>query len=323
MTAKRWSKPMTTNASEAQPPQEKPWFLSQLFKTLLITGSINLILWGGVITALPFFGPEIENLLFPSIKKIQTLRSELDRVHVIQDEKSKALTTLTDQAQKELATLKESLNKLSDQVKALQDRVATPAASLAISGSSEIVTQWNSLLKHFSNGDPFEEQLHALNPFIAGNKDILMAAHELVNVASKKTRPFEKLTADLVLIKEKLVSAKHSNDNNSSDSKSNSWIDGLWEKAKGHISFERTDQAAIKAASPSTKETLIKATEAAISLIDKHQFNAAIKAIKEQQALSKTIFDQWLSDAEMRLSVEQKVEVLRQQLTPLLNKKVN
>ncbi len=314
---------MTTDTNQTHIPTEQPWFLSQLFKTLLITGAINLILWGGLITALPFFGPEIENLLFPSIKKIQTLRSELDRVHVIQDEKSKALTALTDQTQKELATLKESLNKLSDQVKALQDRVSTPAASLVVSGSSEIVTKWNALLKHFSNGDPFEGQLHALNPFIAGNKDILMATHELVNVASKKTVPFSKLGAELAAIKEKLVSAKHSNDNNPTDAKGNSWIDGLWEKAKSHISFERIDQAAIKAASPSTKETLIKAIETAVSLIEKHQFAAAVKTIKEQQTLAKTIFDQWLIDADMRLSVEQKIEVLRQRLTPLLNKKVN
>jgi hypothetical protein len=315
---------MTTDAHKTHIPTEQPWFLSQLFKTLLITGAINLILWGGLITALPFFGPEIENLLFPSIKKIQTLRSELDRVHVIQDEKSKALSALTDQTQRELATLKESLNKLSDQVKALHDRVSTPVASLAVSGSSEIVTQWNSLLKHFSNGDPFEAQLQALNPFIAGNKDVLMAVRELVNVASKKTVPFGKLAADLVTIKEKLVRAKHSNDNNPPiEEKNNSWVDGLWEKAKSHISFERTDHAAIKAASPSTKEALIKAIEMALSLIEKHQFAAAIKLIKEQQQITKTIFDQWLVDAEVRVSVEQKVEVLRQKLTPLLNKKVN
>ena len=315
---------MTIDTSETQPPEEKHWFFSQLFKTLLITATINLILWGGVITALPFFGPEIEDLLFPSIKKIHTLRSELDRVHVIQEEKSKALTALTDQTEKELAVLKESINKLSDQVKVLQDRVSTSNASLAVSGSSQIVTQWNSLLKNFTNGDPFEVQLQALNPFIAGNKDILMAAHDLVNVASKKTRTLKKLTEDLVLIREKLVNAKHSDNNTpSADAHSNSWIGGLWEKAKSHISFERTDQAAIKAASSSTKETLIKTTEAAISLIEKQQFEAAIKTIKEQQALSKTIFDQWLSDADMRLSVEQKVDILRQRLTPLLNKKVN
>lgn len=315
---------MTTDTNSAQPQQEKSWFLSQLFKTLLITGALNLILWGGVIAALPFFGPEIENLLFPSIKKIQTLRSELDRVHVIQDEKSKALSALTDRTQRELATLNESLNKLSDQVKALHDRVSAPVESLAVSGSSEIVTQWNSLLKHFSEGDSFEAQLHALDPFIAGNKDVLMAVHELVNIASKKTVPFGKLAADLLIIKEKLVSAKHSNDNNPPlDTKNNSWVDGLWEKAKSHISFERTDQAAIKAVSPSTKDTLIKAIETTISLIEKHQFDAAIKTIKEQQELAKTIFDQWLMDAEMRISVEQKIEVLRQKLTPLLTKKVN
>ncbi|MDP4725018.1 MAG: hypothetical protein NWS47_01835 [Alphaproteobacteria bacterium] len=315
---------MTVQNKETQPQEENHWFVSQLFRTLLITGAINLILWGGVITALPFFGPEIENILFPSIKKIQVLRSELDRVHLIQDEKSKALATLTDQTQKELATLNESLNKLSDQVKALHDRVSIPTAGLAVSGSSEIVAQWNSLLEHFSNGDPFIEQLRALDPFIAKRKDILEAAHELINAASKKTRPFKKLTADLVVIKEKLVRSKHTNDNNpSTNTKDQSWIDSLWEKAKSHISFERTDQAAIKAASPSTKETLIKTIEEAISLIEKHQFDAAIKTIKEQQAISKTIFDRWLSDADVRLSVEQKVETLRQRLTPLLTKKVN
>ena len=315
---------MTTDTNKTHIPTEKSWFLSQLFKTLLITGAINLILWGGVITALPFFGPEIENLLFPSIKKIQALRSELDRVHVIQDEKSKALSVLTDQTQRELAALKDSLNKLSDQVKELHDRLSTPVASLVVSGSSEIVTQWNSLLKHFSSGAPFEAQLNALNPFIAGNKDVLMAVHELVNVASKKTVPFGKLAADLITIKEKLVSAKHSNDNNPPlDAKNNSWIDGLWEKAKSQILSERTDQATIKAASSSAKDTLIKTIETALSLIEKHQFAAAIKSIKEQQEIAKTIFDQWLVDAEMRVSVEEKVEVLRQKLTPLLNKRVN
>lgn len=315
---------MTEQINESQAPQEKHWFLSQLFKTLLITATINLVLWGGFITALPFFGQEIENLLFPSIKKIQNLRSELDRVHMIQEEKSKALTTLSDQTHKEIAALRESLNTLSDQVKALQDRVSTPTAILTTPRSSKIVNQWNALLKHFTNGDSFEEKLQALNPFIAGNKDVLVAAQELVKVASKKTRPFSQLSADLLIIKEKLIRAKHSNDNQEfTGSKSNSWLDDLWERTKSHISFERTDQAAIKAASLSTKEILIKTIEAAISLIEQHQFEAAIKTIKEQKALAKTIFDQWISDADTRFSIEQKIEVLRQKLTPLLNQKVN
>lgn len=315
---------MTEQANEIQVPQEKHWFLSELFKTLLITATINLILWGGFVAALPFFGPEIENLLFPSIKKIQNLRSELDRVHLIQEEKSKALTTLTDQTHKEISELRESLNKLSDQVKALQDRVATPTATLTTPGSSKLVNQWNTLLKHFANGDSFEEQLHALNPFITGNKDVLLAVHELVNVASKTTRPFSQLSADLLVIKEKLIQAKYSNDNKEpASSKNTSWLGDLWEKTKSHISFERTDQAAIKAASLSTKETLIKTIETAVTQIEQHQFEAAIKTIKEQKTLAKTIFDQWLTDADIRFSIEQKIEILRQKLTPLLNQKVN
>ena len=314
---------MTIDNDETQLPQEKPWFLSQLFKTLLITGSINLILWGGVITALPFFGPEIENLLFPSIKKFQNLRNELDRVHMIQDEKSKALTALTKQTQKEFAALKESLNKLSDQVKVLHDRVST-SANLPVSGLSESAKHWHALLQQFDKGEPFEEQLHALSPFIAGNKDILMAAHELVNVASKKTKPFHKLTEELLTLKKDLLSAQHRNNSNpSAGTKGNSWLSSLWEKAKSQILSERTDQASIKAASPSTKEILIKTIETAISLIEKYQFEEAIKTIKEQQVLAKPIFEQWIADADMRVSVGQKIETLRQRIVPLLNKKVS
>jgi hypothetical protein len=321
---------MTTNINptpshtDEEKYHTKPWFLSQLFKTLLINCSLNLVIWGGVIATLPFFGPEIEHFLFPSVKHIQTLRNEVNRIHIIQDEKGKALSALTEKTQRELAVLQESFNKLSDQVKALQNRVAAPAANLPVSELSESARHWHTLLQQFDKGEPFEEQLHALDPFIAGNKDILMAAHELVDGASKRTRPFYKLTDDLLVLKKDLLNAQHRNNNNpSAGTKSNSWIDDLWEKAKGQISFERTDQATIDAPNPSLKETLIKTIETAVSLIEEHQIDAAIKTIKAQQALGKPIFDQWIADADMRVSVGQKIETLRQRLAPLLNKKVN
>ncbi|MES2252851.1 MAG: hypothetical protein V4482_04100 [Pseudomonadota bacterium] len=315
------------NPATAHPPkapQEKHWFFPQLAKTLLITCVLNVILWGGVIATLPFFGPEIEHFLFPSVKHIQKIRSEIDRIHVIQDERGKELTALTAQTQQDIAALKEAVHSLSDQVKALHDRVSTPASSLVVPESSEISTQWNILLKHFEKGEPFEEQLHALDPFIADNKETLMAVHALVNEASKKTTTFDKLAAELLIIKEKLMGAQYNTANETGAiAAKDSWISTLWEKAKSHISLERTDQVTITVADPTQKTALIKAIEQAVEHIEKHQFDAAIKTIKTLGTYAKPAFDQWLMSAEMRLSIEQKIEVLHQRLAPILIKKVN
>ena len=296
------------------------WFFPQLLKTLAITCVLNILIWGGVIATLPFFGPEIEHFLFPSVKHIQKIRNELDRVHVIQDERGKELASLSTQTHKEISDLKETVRALSDQVKALQDRPSASIAGLAAPESNEISVQWNLLLKNVDTGEPFEAQLHALDPFIVGNKDALMAVHALVNEAAKKTVPFSKLATDLVLIKEKLTHVQRDPGN---ESTKESWIAALWEKAKNHISFERTDQIAITLDDPSQKNAIVAAIDLAIGHIEKHHFDAAINTIKKQAVHAKPTFDQWLSDADVRLSVEQKIEILRQRITPILNQKVN
>jgi len=311
------------HASKAQ--QANHWFFPQLARTLLITCVLNIVLWGGVIATLPFYGPEIEHFLFPSVKHIQKIRSEIDRIHAIQDEQGKELAAVTAQTQQNIAALKETIQSLSDQVKALNERVSSaPASSLAVPESDEISTHWNALLKQFEKGEPFEEQLHALDPFIADNKLALMAVHALVNEASNKTIPFDKLSAELRSIKEKLIGAPHNAANEPGGiAEKNSWINTLWEKAKSHISLERTDQIIITVADPTQKTALAKAIEQAVEHIEKHEFEAAIHLIKAQGAYAKPTFDQWLINAEMRLSIEQRINVLRQRLMPILSKKVN
>lgn len=298
-------------------------FLSQLFRTILINLSLNILVWGGFIAMLPFFGNEMEQLLFPSVKQIQKIRTEINHIHLIQDEKGKEINALSSKTQHEIANLKNTVHKLSEEIKVLHDRLSTPLATLAVPQPNEIAIQWNSLLKNFEKGEPFEAQLHSFDPFVKDHKDILFAIHDLVNVASKRTTPFDKLASELTRIKEQITNQSHTNDTHNSSFSKHPWLNAIWEKIKSHISFEKIAPEAIDLKDPSKKAHIIKAIDEAISSIQAHKYADAIKIIKANASSAKPAFDQWLVDADTRLSIEIKIEILRQHLAPFLTSKVN
>jgi phage host-nuclease inhibitor protein Gam len=323
MTIDTSNEQVKIRASVASENKKKEyWFFPGLFKALLINICINILIWGGVIATVPFFGPQIENFLFPSVKLIQKMRSELDRVGIIQDEKNKELTSLSDQTRHETTKLTESIQKLNAELKTLRDEVAASRMQHALPESGEISIQWNELIERFEKGEAFEKQLHALDPLVADKKDILRAIHELKNVSSQQTVPFDVLKHNLVSIKEK-ISGKPSVETDKAkdpagDSQKTSWLDKLWEKAQTYISIERTDQLKAVASNPSAKQAALKTIDQALSLIEKQSYEEAIKIIKEIDVSAKPIVEQWLVDAEMRISVTKKIEGLRLHLTPLL-----
>jgi DNA gyrase/topoisomerase IV subunit A len=311
-------------ASVAHKAQNKEhWFFSGFFKTLLINCCLNILIWGGVIAALPFFGPQIEQFLFPSVKQIQKMRNELDRAAIIEQEKSKELTSLSEQTRHELSGLKETLQILKNELKTVRDDVSSLRLQQVMSESTEIGGLWKAVLKQFGRGESFEEQLHALDPFIAENKDVLVAVRDLVTVSSQKTVPFNTLKHNLLMIKENITGEKTAESSVASNDATLragnlSWFDTLWEKAKSYIQIERTDQIKTIVSSPSTKDVTLKTIDQAIALIEKHHFDHVIKTIKEIDVTARPIFEQWIIDAETRLVVEKKIDVLQKHITPLL-----
>ncbi|MDP3371373.1 MAG: hypothetical protein Q8S21_00540 [Candidatus Paracaedibacteraceae bacterium] len=298
----------------------KNWFFSQFCKTFLITCVLNIIIWGGFIAALPFFGPELEHFLFPSVKHIQRIRTEIDRIHLLQEEKNKDYEQNTSKIQQDLTELRNDVKKLSEQLKRTHEQ---PSLGIPTnSTSNELEKHWNCLLMNFAKGESFEKELHALDPYVKEHKDVLVAIHELVNIASKETRPFNKLAVDLIAIKVQIEN-KQTNDKKGKPISKHSWINDLWEKLKSHISFERTNQPPVILKDQSQKEFLIKTIDHALTHIQKHNYKDAIDTITPHKIIAQPAFDQWLIDAEERLSVELKIETLRQHINPFLTAKVN
>ncbi len=301
----------------------KQWFLSQFFKTLLITCLINILIWGGFIAALPFFGPNIESFLFSSVKLIQKLQTDLDRLDHMQIEKGKELSRTDEKLQNEIQSLKDSMVTLTTDIKNLHDQVSLSTANLIVPSSNDISEQWKALVYNFESGILFDKNIQALLPLVSTNKDIHQALEGLVDLSSKQTYPFNKLFIELKDIKKRIEKSDYTDDSNKEwENKDRSWFRNLWEKIKSQLSFERVDSQKTIVIDPSTNKNLIKTLEEAIDLMRNNKFDDAIKKVKLIEKKVKPILDQWIINAEARLMVEKKFDLVKKQIGSFLTAKV-
>ncbi len=284
---------------------------------LLMIFGVNLSIGALSFVVISLFKSEIEHFLFPSVSHIPFIKTELERVHLLQEERGKQLTELSAKTTSEVIVLKGIVQALSEEVKALKSQQqSNRQPTMAFVPSTEFGMLWQALLVRIQKGESFEKELHALKPYISTSKDLLLAVHPLVDCASSETRTFDMLTRDLRLIKEQLTQT------NSVviDWNHASWWEVLWHKIKRLVRFERIETSVIPASDPAKKTAIVTSIDRAIEWIERQEFSKAIKEIRIHEFDVKPVFDQWLVDADARLSLQQKIDYLQRQLAPLLMK---
>ena len=284
---------------------------------LLMIFGVNLSIGALFFILISSFKTEVEHFLFPSVSRIPFIKTELERVHLLHEERGKQLTDLSLKTNSEIITLKESVRALSEEVKTLKGQLhANRQPAMTPVPSTELGVSWHALLARVQKGESFEKELHALKPYISTNKDLLLAVHPLVDCASRETRTFEMLVRDLRLIKEQLTQT------NSMviDWSHASWWDVLWYKIKRLVRFERMDVGGIVPSDPAKKATIVVSVDRALDFIERQEFDKAIKEIRLHEFAAKPVFDQWLVEADARLSLQQKIDHLQRHLAPLLMK---
>jgi hypothetical protein len=248
------------------------------------------------------------------------MKTDIEHLSMLQDQKAKELSTLSDLIKQEitmiktsLATQDKTLQSLSDQLKQTQDRLSKSIQSQPVTANGFIADQWRLITTKFQKGEAFESEIHALIPMVGGYKNVLDAVHPIVAQAGQTTRPFSALKEDLDKIEDSLNA-------NATDDIDVPWYKRVWRKAKGLVTFESIDAKPIKINDTDKRMKALEAIKMAKASIINNRFEAAVQSLKSQEVSSKPLFDQWLTDAEKRLSLEKAMETLRSRITPFLQK---
>lgn len=293
--------------------------INNFVNIMLMLFGVNLTIGALCVVILSSFKSEIELFLFPAVSRIPLIKNELERVHLLHEERGKQLTDLSVKMTNEIATLKESMHALSEEINVLKKQFETktkPAMESVL--PTEFGLLWNGILARVQKGESFEKELHALNPYVSTNKDVLLAIHPLVDCAAKETRTFDALLKELLLLKEELV---HSN--TLTDIDNSVWWQGVWHKFKRLIRLENMDGTIVTINDPLKKTALLRSIEAAIQFMEQQHYDKAIQEIRMHALEGKSALTGWLADAEARLSLQQKIENLQRHLVQLLAKRVD
>jgi hypothetical protein len=291
--------------------------IHSFINVLLMIFGVNLSIGALFFVLISSFKTEVEHFLFPSVSRIPFIKTELERVHLLHEERGKQLTDLSLKTNSEIIALKESVQALSEEVKTLKGQLqANRQPAMAPVPSTELGVSWHALLVRVQKGESFEKELHALKPYMSTNKDLLLAVHPLVDCASRETRTFDVLVRDLRLIKEQLTQTSSV----VIDWNHASWWEVLWYKIKRLVRFERMDMGSVASSDPTKKATIIASIDRALDFIERQEFDKAIKEIRIHEFDAKPVFDQWLVEADARLSLQQKIDHLQRHIEPLLMK---
>jgi hypothetical protein len=323
---------MTTTAELSEKNQEAQkksresfWKRKHFFFNLILNFFVTFVLLAVILAWLPYFGPRIETVLFPSVKRIDLLQKEmtvlvakLDELsHQVQSHKEQ-LSDLTN-IKSQVVVFGETLNTYSNSLNDLTDRFEKFKHNTPQGQINFLKDGLSQLQQRIDKGEAFSDILHGLISKVGSDKLAIDTIHQLTVYANAPTKTASVLAADLQTVCDHLKVVKEESKSVTSENK------GLWSRFVSkfydliHIR-KLGDEEKKPEVTQLDLDNISSTVKEIIMNLSQQNLSRALESGRVLAGRYKGIFSLWLQDLETRKSLEDAFSLFKNKVEPLISR---